>query len=117
MEEPTKPDFERNQFFWNRSLEILSGALMLVGIILSFFYPHTGGALAGLGFGICFFNEIQNYTFQFLDIYSEQGIFKTLMLLATILYFLISLPAFIIAAAIGFGAIFVLRLSFKKYYD
>jgi hypothetical protein len=115
MEEPNKSDLERRfNFFWNRRMEILSGLLMLVGLILCFFYPHIGGALVGLAVGICFFIEIQTFVFQFLDIYSEQGIFKTLMILATILYFLIAVPAFIIATAIGFGAIFVIRLSLKK---
>lgn len=113
--DPDKPDFRSNlNFFWNRPLEIISGALMLAGIIISFFYLHIGGILVGLAFGLCFFNELQTFFYRFLDIYSEQGVFKTLMLLATILYFLISIPAFIVCVAIGFAAILIIRLSFKK---
>ena len=101
-------------FFWKKRIEFLAGALMLMGIILSFFYSRSGGALVGLGFGVCFFDEIYNSFLKLRDFYTEQGLFKTLMWIATILFFLISIPAFIIAAAIGFGAIFVIRWSFKK---
>jgi hypothetical protein len=117
MEEPEKPhekDQKGGNFFWNRQIEFASGALMLVGIILSFFYVHIGGALVGLAFGMCFFEEIRSYFFQLGEFYIEQGLFKTLMLIATILYFLITIPAFIIATAIGFGVIYLIRWSLQK---
>lgn len=101
-------------FFWNRRIEFISGALMLAGIILSFFYIHIGGALVGLAFGICFFNEIYTYFVQLRDLYTEQGLFKTIMSIATVLYFLISIPAFILAAAIGFAAMYLIRHLQKK---
>ena len=101
-------------FLWDRRIEILSGLLMLVGIILSFFYLHIGGALVGLAFGICFFDEMRTYFFQLRELYIEQGIFKTLMLIAVVLYFLISIPAFIVAVAVGFGAMYLILFSFKK---
>lgn len=130
MVDPDKPEKEKESFFkkikedehlkkgvgffWDRRIEFISGALMLIGIVLSFFYTHIGGTLVGLGFGICFFEEIHSHFLQFRGFYSEQGLFKTLMLIAIILYFLISIPAFIIATAIGFGAIYLIRLSWKN---
>jgi len=102
------------KFFWQKRIEFLSGALMLIGIILSFFYTHIGGAFVGLAVGICFFEEIHGYFLRLRDSYSEQSLFKTVMSIGTILYFLIVIPAFIIATAIGFGAIYLIRLSLKK---
>lgn len=87
---------------------------MLAGIILTIFYPHIGGTLVGLGFGICFFDEIYQAFVQLGDFYAEQGLFKTLMWVIALLYFLISIPAFIIAAFIGFGIIYLIRRSIKK---
>lgn len=101
-------------FFWKQRFEFLSGALMLVGIVLSFFYRHIGGLLVGLSVGICFFDEIYAYFLQWHDFYSKQGPFKTLMKIALILYFLIIIPAFMIATAIGCGVIYLARLSQKK---
>ena len=101
-------------YLWDHRIEIFSSALTLVGIILSFFYIHIGGTLVGLGFGLCFFDEVHNYFLQLRDFYIEQGLFKTLMWIGTILYFLIAIPAFIISAAIGYAAIFLIRWSFKK---
>src|SRR5262249_35199333 len=115
MIDPNKSDLNKGtHFFRNRWVEIISGLLMLVGIILSFFYLQLGGALVGLGFGVCFFEEIHTYLRQLRELYVEQGIFKSLMLVATILYFLISIPAFIIAVAIGFGAVYLIRFVTKK---
>ena len=96
-------------FLWDHRIEIFSGALVLVGIVLAFFYIRIGGILVGLGFGIGFFEDIKDYFTQLRNFYSEQGLFKTLLLIATVVYFLIALPGFIIAAAVGFAVIFLIR--------
>lgn len=130
MVEPKQPDPEKEPFYkkfihnkrlnqevrsvWKKRIEIVSGALMLAGIIISFFYIHIGAFFAGFAFGLCFFEEIYNSFVQLRDFYTEQGIFKTLMWIATILFFLISIPVFIVAAAIGFALIFLIRRFFKK---
>lgn len=130
MEEPNKEKKEEKNFyqkftkddrvqkgkqiFFLYHTEFLSGALMLVGIILAFFYLHVGAMLVGLAFGICFFNEIQDYFVQLRDLYIAQGLFKTVMLIGTVLYLLLSIPSFVIAAFIGFGAIYLLRWAAKK---
>lgn len=101
-------------FFWNRRIEIFSGALVLVGIVLAFFYIHIGGFLVGLGFGICFFEDIKEYFTRLRDFYTEKGLFKTLILVGTILYFLIAIPVFIIAAAIGFAAMYLIWFFTKR---
>jgi hypothetical protein len=99
-------------FFWKWRFEFLAGVLMILGIILSFFYLHIGGALVGLATGIGFYDEIQSFLLQIKGFYSEHGVFKTLMCLGTILYFLISIPVFIIAVAVGFGLIFLFKRVF-----
>lgn len=102
-----------NKFIWDYHMQILSGLLMLFGIVLSFFYVHIGGAFVGLSIGICFFAEIYNY-FSLLRDYVEKGVFKTLMLIALVVYFLISIPAFIVAFFVGFGGVYLLQLALKK---
>lgn len=101
-------------FLRNEWIELLSGCLMFIGIILTFFYEHLGGMLVGLAFGICFYQEIRDYLFYAKGLYSEHGLFKTLMWIGTILYFLIAIPAFIISALIGFGIVFLIRLVSNK---
>ncbi|MFZ0565750.1 MAG: hypothetical protein WAM28_06160 [Chlamydiales bacterium] len=101
-------------YFWNIRFEVISGVLVLLGIILAFFYRRVGGVLVGVGFGICFFEELLNYFTSLRDFYSEKGLFKTLILIGVVVYFLIVLPSFIIAAAIGFAAMYLLRIVFKQ---
>lgn len=102
-------------FLWRHRIELLSGALMLVGIILTFsFFPNIGGALVGLGFGLCFYKEIHGYFVQLREIYVEQGVFKTLMLIGTVVFLLITVPAFIIATAIGYGAMYLIQKFFPQ---
>lgn len=101
-------------FVVDRRVEFVSGALMLVGIILSFFYIHMGGILVGLAFGLCFFEELLAYFLQFGGRYSEQGLFKTLMSIGTVIFFLFAIPTFILAAAVGFGIMYFLRVFLKK---
>jgi len=101
-------------FFWGSRMEMFSGALILIGIVLAFFYIHIGGALVGLGFGICFFEDIKEYFTRLRDFYTEQGLFKTLLFVGAILYFLIAIPFFIIAVAIGFGAMYLIYICSNK---
>ena len=101
-------------FFWDKRLFFLSGALMFIGLILSVFYLQIGGLFIGLAVGICFFDEIYTYFMELRDRYSEHGMFKTLMAIALVIYFLIAVPVFILATAIGFGLIYLIRVTFKK---
>lgn len=94
---------------WDYRIEIFSGALLLAGIIVAFFSFHFGGVLVGLGFGICFFEEMHQYFIQLRDLFSDHGIFKTLMIVGVIIYFLIAIPAFVVASAVGYGAMYIIR--------
>lgn len=85
----------------NRILNILSGVLMLVGIILAFFYHLIGGALVGLSVGIYFSKPLHNYVLYMRKEFAEEGIFKLLMLLGILLYLLLVATAFVIAVVVG----------------
>ena len=50
------------------------------------------------------------------DFYVEKGIFKSLMLIGVVVYFLIAIPAFLIAYAIGFVLIYLIRWGFTARY-
>lgn len=99
---------------WDNRIEIFSSLLLLAGIILAYFYMQIGGTLVGLGFGICFYEEIHGYFLELRGFYTEKGLYKTLMWAGMILYFLISIPAFIIASVIGYGAMSLVRWSSRK---
>jgi hypothetical protein len=121
LKEPFYQRFLRNErftrggnFLWDNRIEIFASILMFAGLVLSFFYHLVGGFLVGLACGIAFFDEIYEYFLLIRDSYISKGLFKTLMWIGTILYFLIAIPAFVIAAVIGFGVIFLIRWSFSK---
>lgn len=99
---------------WDYRVELASGILLLVGIILSFFTLRLGGVLVGLGFGICFFEEMHQYFVMLRDLFLEHGLFKSLILVGAILYFLMAIPSFIISAAVGYAAIYLIRYFSKK---
>jgi hypothetical protein len=101
-------------FFSNRGIELLCGCLMILGIILAFFYRHLGGLLVGLSFGIYFFRDILRNFLYAKEVYTEHGLVTTLMLIGTIIYFLITLPAFIIFTLIGFGIVYFIRYFTAK---
>ncbi|MCH9626848.1 MAG: hypothetical protein S4CHLAM2_04790 [Chlamydiales bacterium] len=110
------PDFWNGlkEAVWGLRVEIFAGVLLLVGLILSFFYFRIGGALVGLGFGICFFEEMHQYFIQLRDIYVEHGLFRSVMLVGVVIYFLITIPSFVVAAAVGYGAMYLIRWIVKK---
>ncbi len=110
------PDFWNGlkETIWEWRVEIFAGVLLLVGLVLSFFYFRIGGALVGLGFGICFFEEMHQYFIQLRDIYIEHGVFRSVMLVGVVVYFLIAVPSFIVAAAVGYGAMYLIRWIVKK---
>ncbi len=99
---------------WDFRREIFSGVLMIVGLILAFFYHYVGGILVGLSFGVYFFEEIHGYFSQLVNVITEHGFFKTLMIIGIVIFFLITLPLFIIATAVGYGAMYLIRLVVKK---
>lgn len=101
--------------FWQKNwLYIIAGALMIIGLILTFAYLNWGGALVGLGFGLAFSEEIRSYFFRAKDFFASQGLFKTLMLLGAALYLLITATVFLIAAIVGFIIAWLLRLGKKR---
>lgn len=111
MDEEKKSAFEK---VWEYRIEIFSGLLLIAGIILAFFYIHIGGVLVGLGVGLCFFEEMHSYFVQLRDFFLEHGIFKSLILIATIIYLLIAVPTFVLAAAVGYAAMYLVSLFAKK---
>lgn len=131
MDEPNKQDQGRDSFIkkmkekahLGRDIpytkdpipEICSGILVFLGLILALFYIHLGAMLVGLGFGICFFQEIHHYFLQIRESYTRQSLFKILVGIAIVLFLLLCIPVFIIAAAIGFGVMYLIRTAFKKY--
>lgn len=98
-----------------KSLEIVTGTLMILGIILSFLYIQMGGFLVGLAFGLFFSEEIQNYFLKAPGYYSLAGLFKSLMILGVILYLLISAWAFLIATVLGFVIMTLLHLRIRTH--
>lgn len=98
----------------DRRVEFVSGALMFVGVILSFFYMDIGGLLVGLGFGLCFFEDILSFFLQLKGRLTETGLFKTLISVGVVIFFLIAIPLFILGVAIGFGIMYLLRIFLKK---
>lgn len=103
-----------NQKIFAYRLEIISGLLLLIGLILALFYPFTGGALVGLGFGLYFFPEMRGYLLRLRELYVAQGVFKTLMLIGIIVFFLLEILFFIIGVAIGYAIRLLLSWVRKK---
>jgi hypothetical protein len=100
-------------FIGDHATEIVSGVCVFLGLILIFFYIHWGAALVGLGIGICFSQEICRTIARTGVYYNEMGLFRTLLLIATMLFFLIALPTFVIALGLGCGAMYFIRRAFK----
>ncbi len=99
---------------WNYRIEIFSGCLLLIGLILSFFYIHVGEALVGLGVGLCFYEEMHNYFVQVRELYVAHGLFKTLVLIGLIVFLLITIPLFVVAIAVGYGAMYLVTYLTSK---
>lgn len=115
-EKGPEPEKSRNlSYFKIHGFNILSGLLMIVGLVFSFFYIHVGGALVGLAVGISFYDELQRYFFHARDYATMEGLFKTLMLVGLLLYLLLAATAFVIAVVIGFVVMAVIHLiRFKE---
>lgn len=101
-------------YFKLHGLNLVSGILMVVGIILSFFYIHVGGALVGLAVGMSFYDELQRYFFHARDYATIEGLFKTLMLVGLLLYLLLAATSFVIATVIGFVVMSLIHLFNHK---
>ncbi|MEZ5315287.1 MAG: hypothetical protein R3E91_03635 [Chlamydiales bacterium] len=118
-----KQDSYKNQFedfrkIWRQiyryRIAIISGCCLMVGLILSFFYLRLGSAFVGLGFGLSFFQEIHGYFIQLRDVYIAHGVFKTVMLIGTIVFLLISIPIFILSAGFGYGVMNIANRIARK---
>ena len=94
---------QAKEFIGNRWVEIASGCLMVIGLILSFFYTWIGGILVGFAVGLCFYDGISAYFVKLNDYYMAQGLFKTLMFIGMALYLLLIAPLFLIAIVVGYG--------------
>lgn len=123
MDEPDKPDQGGDSFFnkmkkkaqFNGDMyskkhtrEILAGILVLLGLILAFFYTHFGALCVGLGFAICFYPELHNFFLHNRDGLAREGLSKILVGLGTLLFLLLTIPAFICAVVIGFGVMWLI---------
>ncbi len=95
---------QAKEFIGNRWVEVGSGCLMVIGLILSFFYVWMGGILVGLAVGLCFYDGIRAYFVKLSDYYVAQGLFKTLMIIGMALYLLFIAPLFLISIVVGYGA-------------
>ena len=94
---------QAKEFIGNRGVEVASGCLMVIGLILSFFFMRIGGILVGLAVGLCFYDGIRAYFVKLSDYYVAQGLFKTLMIIGMALYLLMIAPFFLIAIVVGYG--------------
>lgn len=112
--ETQEPPKKGADFFKEQRLNVLTGALMLVGLILAFFYVQIGGLLVGLAVGLCFFKQLYNYFFSLEDRFTHRGLFMSLMSIGVVLYLLITVPAFVLATAVGFGIMYLVRITLKK---
>jgi hypothetical protein len=101
-------------FFYRHWVHLIAGVFMIVGIILSFFYLHLGGALVGLATGVGFFDELQRYFFHARDYAIAEGLFKTLLLVGVLLFLLLSATAFVIAVVISFVVMSMIHLFFLR---
>jgi hypothetical protein len=114
-EDPRKKKRERIwEPAWRHRIEIFASILLIAGLVLSFYYFRLGGALVGMGFGVCFYEEMHNYFIQLRDLFIDQSVFKTVVLVGTIIFFLIAIPIFIVASAIGYGAMYLVNLIAKR---
>ncbi len=104
---------QASEFISNRWVEFGSGALMILGIIFTFFYHHFGSILVGLAVGMCFYDGISSYFVNLGARYTAQGLFKTLMVIGTALFLLLIAPGFLIAMAAAFGIVALIRWGMK----
>lgn len=101
-------------WLWEHRFMLFVGALMLLGIIFSFYYIHIGGFLVGLALGLAFFKKIQSAVVEVRALYLGGGLFKVLMLIGGILYLLIALPVFVIGIVLGFVGRYVMHWIEQK---
>lgn len=104
---------EASEFISNRWVEFGSAALMILGIIFTFFYHHFGSVLVGLAVGMCFYDGISSYFAHLGERYTAQGLFKTLMVIGTVLFLLLIAPGFLIAAAAAYGIVALVRWGMR----
>lgn len=97
-----------------RTEDLVSYAILALGILFLFFSWWIGGSLIGIIFGIYFSGEIIEFARTMQRFVEEQGTVRSLILLGTTIGLFIMNPAFFVAAAIGVGVKQLLRLITHK---
>lgn len=112
-EEDSKPQKESR--LMKTPIHYIAAILMVLGLIIAFFKVGTGGFLVGIAVGITFSKELYSYFFV-NPVYAveEQGLFKILMLIGALLYFLIAATFFVIGLLIGFGILALIYFLKKR---
>jgi hypothetical protein len=83
--------------------EVISYAMLIVGIILLFFQPVAGGILVGLVAGIYFSEEIVAYITDWKMGVNAQAFTKHVICIGVALAFFIAAPAIFLGIAIAIG--------------
>lgn len=96
------------------ALDILTLFSMLLGIVATFFNLFIAGFLVGLAAGLSFSREIYAFFRRIGHLYAAQGIIKSLIAIGTLIFFIIAIPTFAIAAIIGFGVMYLIYFLFSK---
>ncbi len=87
---------------------------MFLGVVATFFNLFIAGFLVGLAVGLSFSREIYAFFSKISHIYAAQGVIKSLIAVGTVIFFIIAIPTFAIAAIVGFGLMYLIYFLFSK---
>lgn len=99
---------------WRRRLEWIAALFLLIGLLISFFHLSLGGLFVGVAAGLTFYGRLEHFCLHFRAHYLAYGLFKTVVFFGLILYFLITIPLFVIGMALSFGILALVRMAYKK---
>ena len=89
------------QFIERNKLETLCAFLLVIGLILTSFYSHTGGAIVGLIGGYSLAHEFITLFKKLIYYYNNEKIFKIFIVGMLFLELLIYAPVFVISIVIS----------------
>jgi len=89
--------------------DTIAYALLLVGILWSFFHAFYGGILVGLVAGFYFSKEITQFVMSFNQLMAVQGTARSIIFFGALLTLFIASPGIFIGGAIMIGLKILLR--------
>lgn len=84
-------------FFWLYTREIVSAALMLIGLITSIYSFRWGSVLVACGFSLSFCGELKNWISLSREYFFKNGVFKNLMWCGLLLFGLFHITTFVLS--------------------